>query len=259
MTSASTKPLAAAKNISMSWRGTAVLDNVSLAVHPHDFVTVVGPNGAGKTTLLKCMSGLLRPQQGAVERAPGTVIGYVPQRLATNPAIPMSARAFMRLNKRADDNAIEAAAEEAAVGHALSKPLHGLSGGELQRVLLARALLDSPNLLVLDEPTQNMDISGQVAFYQMLERLYEQRSAAILMVSHDLHVVMSSTRRVVCLYHHICCEGEPDLVAEHPEFAALLGGDMARLTAVYHHSHDHSHNHVHHSHGSNPQKQQHGK
>ena len=236
-----TTPLAAARNISVFWRGAAVLRDVSLAVMPHDFVTIVGPNGAGKTTLLKCIAGLLHPQRGKIVRAPNITVGYVPQQFSANPAIPISVRAFMKLRRRANEEDIAQTAQETAVENLLDNPLHTLSGGELQRVLLARALLDSPDLLVLDEPTQNLDISGQLAFYRMLERLYARRRAAVLMVSHDLHLVMASTRRVVCLYHHICCEGAPHLVAEHPEFAALLGGDMAQLTAIYHHTHDHRH------------------
>lgn len=234
-------PLIAADNISVRRRGKAVLHEVSLRVERHDFVTVLGPNGAGKTTLLKCLIGLHKPDGGTVMRTSGLKIGYVPQRLAVAPDMPLRVRAFFALRRRAVAAVIDRTAEETGVASLLDKPLYELSGGELQRVLMARALLEAPDLLVLDEPTQNLDVSGQLAFYRLLARLYEQRQFAILMVSHDLHLVMAATRRVVCLYHHVCCHGAPHVVAQDPEFIALLGNDMARLTAVYHHAHDHQH------------------
>ena len=229
--------LTAAENVSVKRRGFAVLRDVSLRVERGDFVTIVGPNGAGKTTLLKCLAGLLTPDSGTVVRASGASVGYVPQRLSAADAMPLSARAFLSLRRGATAAAVARIAEETAVSATLDSPLHALSGGELQRVLTARALLGSPDLLVLDEPTQNMDVSAQLAFYELLERLYRRRKMAVLLVSHDLHLVMAATRRVVCLYHHICCQGAPQAVARDPEFVALLGGDMARMTAVYHHAH----------------------
>ncbi|MGI9298459.1 MAG: ATP-binding cassette domain-containing protein [Gammaproteobacteria bacterium] len=235
--------LAAVANVSVLRRGFAVLRDVSLRVERGDFVTVVGPNGAGKTTLLKCLAGLLTPDSGTVFRARGVSVGYVPQRLSAGDAMPISARAFLSLRRRASAAAVLRIAEETAVASSLDKPLYSLSGGELQRVLTARALLDSPDLLVLDEPTQNMDVSGQLAFYELLARLYRKHKMAVLLVSHDLHLVAAATRRVVCLYRHICCEGAPQAVARDPEFIALLGGDMARMTAVYHHAHRHRHDH----------------
>lgn len=235
--------LAAVSDISVVRRGFSVLRDVSLRVERGDFVTVVGPNGAGKTTLLKCIAGLLTPDSGTVFRAPDISVGYVPQRLSAGDAMPISARAFLSLRRRASAADILQIAEETAVASSLDKPLHSLSGGEWQRVLTARAMLDSPDLLVLDEPTQNMDVSGQLAFYELLARLYRKRKMAVLLVSHDLHLVIAETRRVVCLYHHICCQGAPQTVARDPEFVAMLGDDMARMTAVYHHAHRHSHAH----------------
>lgn len=130
---------------------------------------------------------------------------------------------------------------ETGIEGLLDAQLHGLSGGELQRVLLARALLNTPELLVLDEPAQNLDIVGQIAFYKLLENIYKKRPLAILMVSHDLHMVMAATKKVICLFHHICCSGEPQVVTRDPAFTALFGTDMAKMLAVYHHEHNHSH------------------
>ena len=222
-----------------------MLRDVSLRVEERDFITVVGPNGAGKTTLLKCLMGFFAPDDGAVARAPKLRIGYVPQWFPADPAMPLSARRFLRLRKvfggGAAARAIAQVAEETAIGAALDKPMHVLSGGELQRVLLARALLGDPQLLVLDEGAQNLDVSGQLAFYKLLERIYDERRLAILMVSHDLHLVMASTRRVICLFHHVCCSGRPREVARDPEFISLFGDDVAKMLAVYHHEHDHAH------------------
>lgn len=235
------KPLISAHNITVMRGRHALLQNVSLHVGERDFITVVGPNGAGKSTLLKCLLGFHAPDSGAVARAEGLKTGYVPQRFSADRAIPISARRFLTLRRKADDAAVARAAAETAVGDVLDKPLYALSDGELQRVLLARALLGEPQLLVLDEPAQNLDISGQLAFYKLLERIYREREMSILMVSHDLHLVMASTRRVVCLFHHVCCSGEPHEVAKDPDFIALFGDDMARMMAVYHHVHDHVH------------------
>ena len=233
--------LTEAVNVSVIRGEFSVLQDVSLRVESHDFITIVGPNGAGKTTLLKCLLGLLRPDKGEVRRAPGVSAGYVPQRLSADYALPIRAGDFLTLRKRGHD--LKETIDETGIGDVLDKPLHSLSGGELQRVLVARALLDSPDLLALDEPTQNLDASGQLAFYRLLSDLYKRRGIGIVMVSHDLHLVMAATRRVVCLYHHVCCCGEPQTVARDPAFTALLGGDMARMTAFYPHTHDHKHDH----------------
>jgi zinc transport system ATP-binding protein len=230
-----------ASHLSLTRQGKDILSDVSLSVMPHDFITIVGPNGAGKSMLLKCMMGFIVPDAGTVTRHPALKIGYVPQRLTPDHTMPISVARFLRLRKRADVSALQIVAEETGIVQILDKPLHVLSGGELQRTLLARALLDSPTLLILDEPAQNLDISSQLAFYKLLERVYAERSISILMVSHDLHMVMASTKKVVCLFHHICCSGEPHVVTQDPEFIALFGADMARMMAVYQHEHSHVH------------------
>ena len=230
-----------AEGLRVSFRGEEALRDVSLRVERGDFVTVIGPNGAGKTTLLKCLTGALKPDAGSVRRAQGLRIGYAPQQLAADRTMPMTALAFLTLHKAATKNDAARAAEEVNVASVLRKQLHELSGGEKQRVLLARAMLGEPHLLVLDEPAQNLDVSGRASFYELLARLYQQKQMAVLMVSHDLHLVMRATRRVICLYRHVCCSGEPQQVARDPQFAEMFGGDLAQLTAVYHHHHDHRH------------------
>lgn len=234
-------PLITAENLHVTRNGHAILNEVSLQVQPHDFVTIIGPNGAGKTMLLKCLMEFYRPDSGRVLHKPDLTVGYVPQRFLPDHTIPINVKRFLTLRKHVQNKELTILAEETGIADFMEKPLHTLSGGELQRVLLARALTDEPELLVLDEPAQNLDISGQLAFYKLLENIYKKRKMAILMVSHDLHLVMASTRQVMCLFHHVCCSGEPQSVAKDPEFIALFGNDMARMMAVYHHEHDHKH------------------
>jgi len=240
--------IVSADHLSQRYQGRLVLDDVSLTLKEGDFITIIGPNGAGKSTLLKSLMGLITPESGTVTRNPKARIGYIPQRMEINPSLPMSVERFITLNKTtplSDDEGL-------GITPLLDKPIHSLSGGEWQRVLLARALQDQPDAIILDEPAQNLDLSGQVQFYKTLDRLHQTRGLAILMVSHDLHMVMASTRQVVCLYHHICCSGAPQAVARDPEFAHLFGQDMAAMMAVYQHDHDHDHHdhhHHHHDHG----------
>ena len=215
------------------------LNDVSLALHPGEIVTVIGPNGAGKTTLLRVALGLQRPDAGQVRRRPGLRIGYVPQRLAVDETLPLTVRRFLALASRAGPPIMTALAEVGA-GHALDLPLQTLSGGELQRVLLARALLREPELLVLDEPVQGVDIAGQAELFALIRRIRDTRDCGVLLVSHDLHLVMAATDRVVCLNHHVCCSGHPEAVSRDPAYRALFGAAVEGF-ALYAHHHDHSH------------------
>lgn len=229
-----------------------VLHQVSLQIKPGEIVTLVGPNGAGKTTLLKLLLGLEKPQHGTVTQAPGLRIGYVPQYFHPQPSLPMRARDFLLLYAPSAGERIDALAGMLDIANVLDGPLHTLSGGEQRRLLLARALLHAPQLLVLDEPTQGVDVAGQGELYRLLKRLSAEQGFAVLMVSHDLHVVMAATQRVICLNHHICCEGAPSQVGNDPAFKTLFGDDLARQLAMYHHHHDHTHgvheDHFHHHH-----------
>ncbi|NCC20856.1 MAG: ATP-binding cassette domain-containing protein [Alphaproteobacteria bacterium] len=249
-----------AENISVVRNGKAILDSVSLDVRPGDFTTIVGPNGAGKTTLLKVLMGLINVDFGSVRRKPGLRVGYVPQRLAADESMPITVRRFLTLRKKAAPGDLERVVTETGIGALLGKSLHVLSGGELQRLLMARALLDDPDVLILDEPAQNLDVAGQLALYRLIDNVYSERRLAVVMVSHDLHLVMSSTRHVVCLYHHISCRGTPHTITRDPAFKSVFGEDMARLMAVYTHAagedhfcetHDHTrHEHSHEGDGS---------
>ena len=238
-----------ASNINVSRQGNKILENVSVVVGDHDFLTVIGPNGAGKSMLLKCLMGFYAPDIGEIRKMNGLRVGYVPQNFAPEHTMPISVRRFLTLRKKTEKAAIEEIAEETGILNILDQALFELSGGERQRVLLARSLLDNPHLLVLDEPAQNLDISGQLGFYRLVEKIYKERKVSVLMVSHDLHLVMASTKEVICLFHHVCCSGEPQIVAKDPEFVSLFGNDMATMMAAYQHSHDHAH-HDNHSHES---------
>lgn len=238
-----------ASNINVSRQGNKILENVSVVVGDHDFLTVIGPNGAGKSMLLKCLMGFYAPDIGEIRKMNGLRVGYVPQNFAPEHTMPISVRRFLTLRKKTEKAAIEEIAQETGILNILDQALFELSGGERQRVLLARSLLDNPHLLVLDEPAQNLDISGQLGFYRLVEKIYKERKVSVLMVSHDLHLVMASTKEVICLFHHVCCSGEPQIVAKDPEFVSLFGNDMATMMAAYQHSHDHAH-HDNHSHES---------
>lgn len=234
-----------ASNITVSRQGNKILENVSVVMGEHDFLTVIGPNGAGKSMLLKCLIGFYMPDTGKIRKMAGLRVGYVPQNFSPEHTMPISVKRFLGLRRKTEKAVVEKVAEETGIVTILDQPLFNLSGGERQRVLLARSLLDNPHLLVLDEPAQNLDISGQLGFYKLIEKIYKERKVSVLMVSHDLHLVMASTNEVICLFHHVCCSGEPQLVAKDPEFISLFGKDMATMMAAYQHSHDHVHHHNH--------------
>ena len=239
------KPLIEANAIGLRRGGRDILYDVDISVDASGFITIIGPNGAGKTMLLKCLMGIIEPDSGRITRTDGLRIGYVPQSMPFQPSFPIRVERFFRLARRASDEKIAQTAEETGIEGMLQLPMASLSSGELQRVLLARSLLDDPQLLVLDEPAQNLDFSGQLELYTLLDKVYAHRQVSVLMVSHDLHMVMASSRQVYCLYHHVCCVGEPRKVSQDPEFTALFGKDMAKMMAVYQHKHDHSHEHEH--------------
>jgi len=217
-----------------------VLEGAQLQVHRGEIVTLIGPNGAGKTTLVRAVLGLLKPDSGTVWRKPRLRVGYMPQKLHVDPTLPLSVLRFLRLVPGVDRAAALAALSEVGAEHVIDSPLQSVSGGEMQRVLLARALLRQPELLVLDEPVQGVDVAGQAELYRLIGRLRERYGCGVLMVSHDLHLVMSATDQVVCLNRHVCCSGHPEQVSADPAFVELFGQD-ARSLAIYHHQHDHSH------------------
>ena len=233
--------LAEAAGVEVAFAGRRVLDNVDLAVEARQIVTLIGPNGSGKTTLVRVVLGLLAPDRGRVFRRPGLRIGYMPQRLAVEDTLPLTVERFLRLGGPARPAALQAVLDEVGTGRLAASPVQDISGGEMQRVLLARALLREPDLLVLDEPVQGVDVTGQAELFALITRIRDRRGCGVLMVSHDLHLVMASTDTVVCLNHHVCCTGRPEAVTQHPEYLALFGPLAARGLAVYTHEHDHHH------------------
>ncbi len=233
-------PLVRARHLSYRIGERLILDDISFDILPGQITTVIGPNGAGKSSLIRIVIGLERRFDGELQRRPGLRMGYMPQKSQINPLTPLTVRRLMVLTRRADGAAVRAALARTGVGHLLERSVEGLSGGELQRVMLARALLGRPQLLVLDEPTAGVDISGEARLYELIAELRDEIGCAILMVSHDLHLVMSKTDQVLCLNHHLCCSGQPEQVSRHPEYLALFG-EQASALAVYAHDHDHDH------------------
>lgn len=239
--------LVAARGVSLAPGGTPILERVDLAVHAGELVSLIGPNGSGKTTLVRTLLGLVKPDSGSVERRAGLRIGYVPQRLAIDRAMPLTAERFLALAPRGGERQRRAAMAELGIAHAAARAVQDLSGGEFQRLLLARALLAEPELLVMDEPAQGIDVVGQAELYHWIGELRVRRGCGVLLVSHDLHLVMAATDTVVCLNRHVCCTGQPEAVAQHPEYIALFG-PASQEFAVYAHKHDHVHDvagHVH--------------
>ncbi|AWK86107.1 zinc ABC transporter ATP-binding protein ZnuC [Azospirillum thermophilum] len=234
------EPLIRAEGLSVRFGSRQVLDRVDVAVQPGKVVTLIGPNGAGKTTLVRALLGLVKPSSGSVRRRPGLRIGYMPQRLAVDPTLPLTVRRFLALWRPVTAGRMTAALEQAGVARLADQPVQSISGGEMQRVLLARALLAEPDLLVLDEPDQAVDVHGQAELYARIDAVRRASGCGVLLVSHDLHTVMARTDHVVCLNGHVCCSGHPEDVSRHPEYHSLFGGHAAEL-AVYLHHHDHAH------------------
>ncbi len=234
-------PLIEGEALYLELGGRTILDGIDLSVDSGEIVSLIGPNGAGKTTLLKLLLGLVPLQGGRLQRRPGLRVGYMPQRLPLDPILPLDVSRLLTLTRPEPRAHQLEALTEVGIPDLLHNPVQNLSGGELQRVLLARALLQNPDLLVLDEPTQGVDFAGETELYGLIANIRDRHGCGVLMVSHDLHLVMAATDRVVCLNHHVCCAGTPDLVTQHPEYLALFGHRAAEHLALYTHRHDHHH------------------
>ena len=237
------------RGVGVRFGGGDVLRDVTMRVDPGEIVTVVGPNGSGKSTLLRVLLGIVSPGAGRVTRRAGLRIGYVPQRLSIDPTLPLTAGRFLSLPLRHGPAAVAAALARVGVPEVAGRQMADLSGGQFQRVLLARALMAVPDLLVLDEPTQGLDQPGEAGFYRLIDEVRRETGAAVLLVSHDLHVVMAASDRVICLNGHVCCEGTPRAVSGAPEYRALFGLGTQGALALYRHDHDHDHDHDSHAHG----------
>jgi zinc transport system ATP-binding protein len=230
------------RNLSKSFGARHILDTISFSVKKGNIVTIIGPNGSGKTTLARIILGLVAADKGSVWRKEGLTVGYMPQKLAIDPVLPLTVRRFLSLaGSTKDAGRYAEVIAETGIGHLLSSQMHSISGGELQRVMLAQILLLHPELLVLDEPVQGVDVQGQAEFYQLIERLRKHYGMTILMISHDLHMVMRTTDHVVCINHHICCEGTAEDVSKHDAYIKLFGRAAVGAIGVYEHHHNHSH------------------
>jgi zinc transport system ATP-binding protein len=246
--------LIAADHICVRFGEDEVLHDISLQIAAGEIVTILGPNGSGKSTLLRALLGIVPVAEGRILRQAGLRIGYVPQQLLVDRTMPITVRRFLSLPTRVTDAEAGAALKRVGIeGHGTDQ-MSTLSGGQLQRVLLARALLGGPQILMLDEPTQGLDQPGEAAFYRLIEEVRRKTGVAVLMISHDLHVVMAASDRVICLNGHICCEGTPRVVSNAPEYRALFGLGTQGALALYQHEHDHEHRvgdghpHLHHQH-----------
>lgn len=233
------------KGLSVAYGANTVLRNVALHLDAGEIVTIVGPNGSGKTSLLRAIIGATDIKSGQINLKPGLKIGYVPQRLHIDPTLPITVERFMRLTDDVSKAACRTALEAAGVPDLLKRQMSQLSGGQFQRVMLARALIKKPDVLLLDEATQGLDQRGSASFYQQIEEVRRETGCAVLMISHELHVVMSASDRVICLNGHVCCEGAPAVVASAPEYRALFGTGTGGALALYRHEHDHNHDHDH--------------
>lgn len=235
-------------DLSVRYGAKTVLSHVSLSVARGEIVTIVGPNGSGKTSLLRAIIGAVKPSHGQVRLGDDVRVGYVPQKLYIDETLPITVARFLKLPGGVSAGAIEVALTQAGVPDLSKAQMSQLSGGQFQRVLLARALIGKPDLLLLDEATQGLDQRGSASFYQQIERVRRETGCAVLMISHELHVVMSASDRVVCLNGHVCCEGTPAVVASAPEYRALFGSGTGGALALYRHDHDHGHDHGDHKH-----------
>jgi zinc transport system ATP-binding protein len=218
-----------------------IVRGISISINRGEIVTLIGPNGSGKSSTARMVLGLMDPDEGSVHRDNGLGIGYVPQKLTIDWTLPLSVSRFMELTGKLPAQTIMSALEKTGVAHLLRSEMRSLSGGETQRVMLARALAKRPDLLVLDEPVQGVDFNGETALYDLIKAHRDQTGCAVLMVSHDLHVVMAATDKVICLNGHICCQGTPKAVTQSPAYHALFGARASGSIAIYEHHHDHTH------------------
>lgn len=221
--------------------GLWLVRGVGFSVDKGEIVTLIGPNGSGKSTTAKMALGILNPDEGEVSRKANLRVSYVPQKLSVDWTMPLTVRRFMRLTGKVSASEADDAMAATGVTHLEHSEVRTLSGGEFQRVMLARAIARKPDLLVLDEPVQGVDFTGEIALYDLIRRIRDDVHCGILLISHDLHVVMAATDRVICLNGHVCCSGTPTVVASSAEYKALFGARATSTLAVYEHHHDHTH------------------
>lgn len=228
------------EQLSLHFDGRIILDKIQLTLMPGEIVTLIGPNGAGKTSLVRALLGLIQPSEGNIVKHADLRIGYMPQKLHVEASLPLTVQRFLGLTG-ASKHEVKESLQQVGIPHLTKSPIQRLSGGETQRVLLARAMLRKPNLLILDEPAQGVDVVGQAELYELIGQIRHQTGCGVLMVSHDLHLVMAATDSVICLNQHVCCHGHPESVSNDPAYLELFGRSAHSAIAVYTHHHDHSH------------------
>ncbi len=235
------KPLIALNGAGVFRAGRWLVRGVDLSVSKGEIVTLIGPNGSGKSTTARMALGIMAADEGSASRASGVTVGYVPQKVNVDWTLPLKVERFMHLTGRVSAADAAHAVERTGIMHLRHEDVRNLSGGEFQRVMLARAIARRPDLLVLDEPLQGVDFSGQIALYELISSVREELGCGVLLISHDLHVVMAATDQVICLNGHVCCHGTPVAVASSPEYRQLFGDRAVPTLAVYEHNHDHVH------------------
>jgi zinc transport system ATP-binding protein len=231
------------KNLSYILESKKILENINLKLDPSKIVTIIGPNGSGKTTLVRCILGIIKPTSGSIWFNPKLKIGYMPQKLNLNKNLPLNVIDFLKLEigSKVNKTTLDKTIKELGINNILNSDLRKISGGEMQRTLLAKALIVDPTLLILDEPIGGLDINGQVEFYKLIDKLRTERNISILIISHDLHTVMRRSDHVICLHHHICCEGAPDFVNKQAYFGQAFDSETLKTLSIYEHKHDHKH------------------
>lgn len=234
-------PIASLSNAGVYRDSKWLVRGIEFDIQRGEIVTLIGPNGSGKSTTAKMVLGLQKPSEGKVTRLEGVRVGYVPQKLHVDWTLPLTVRRLMTLTTRLSGSEIAKALERTGIAHLVAAEVRHLSGGEFQRAMLARAIARKPDLLVLDEPVQGVDFTGELALYELISSLRNELGCGILLISHDLHVVMAATDQVICLNGHVCCKGTPSAVAESPEYMKLFGTRASSGLAVYQHHHDHTH------------------
>ncbi len=229
------------KDICVDFNQLRVLDRINLSLDKGRITTLIGPNGAGKSTLVRVLLGLQTVTSGNIIKQKKLKIGYVPQKLKLNDTLPLTVERFLKLAGKYSRQELAEALRLVGAEHLTKNDMHKLSGGENQRVLLARALLQRPDILVLDEPAQGVDVQGQIDLYDLINTIRQRFGCGVFMVSHDLHLVMAKTDEVICLHHHVCCSGTPEHITKHPSYIELFGDRSQETLAFYHHHHEHHH------------------
>jgi zinc transport system ATP-binding protein len=234
-------PLISLERAGAERAGRWLVRGVDLTIRKGEIVTLIGPNGSGKSTTAKIALGVIKPDEGSAHRKPGLRVGYVPQKLSVDWTLPLTVARFMHLTGGVSAAAAGEALAATGISHLLGSEVRNLSGGEFQRAMLARAIARKPDLLVLDEPVQGVDYSGEIALYNLIKQIRDDIGCGVLLISHDLHVVMAATDRVICLNGHVCCQGTPVAVASSDEYRRMFGDRVDAALAVYEHNHDHTH------------------